>query len=83
VHSFSDIWYVIFYLLALIVLGYHLRHGFQSAFQTLGLRNKKYRTLVDAFAFIVWFLIPLGFASIPIYFFLFRSALATVITGGY
>jgi succinate dehydrogenase / fumarate reductase cytochrome b subunit len=82
VHAFSDIWYVVFYLFALIVLGYHLRHGFQSAFQTLGLRNKKYTPLLDAFAFIVWFLIPLGFASIPIYFFFFYKAAATAIMGG-
>jgi succinate dehydrogenase / fumarate reductase cytochrome b subunit len=82
-HAFSDLWYVSFYLFALLVLGYHLRHGFQSAFQTLGLKNKKYTPLLDVLAFIVWFLIPLGFASIPIYFFFFHRVATTVILGGY
>ncbi len=81
VQAFSNIWYVLFYILALVVLGYHLRHGFQSAFQTLGLRNKKYTPLLDAIAFFVWFLIPLGYISIPIYFFFFHQAGATVLMG--
>lgn len=81
--AFSNEWYVLFYILALIVLGYHLRHGFQSAFQTLGLRNKKYTPLLNALAFVVWFLIPFGFASIPIYFFFFHKAAVTAILGGY
>jgi succinate dehydrogenase / fumarate reductase cytochrome b subunit len=81
--AFTNPWYVAFYLLALLVLGYHLRHGFQSAFQTLGLRNKTYAPLLDAMAFIVWFLIPLGFATIPIYFFFFYNATATIIMGAY
>jgi len=83
VHAFSDLWYVLFYLAALFILGYHLRHGFQSAFQTLGLRNKKYTPFLDFIAFIVWCLIPLGFAAIPIYFFFFHHAASTVILGGY
>jgi hypothetical protein len=37
--------------------------------------------LLDAVAFIVWFLIPLGFAAIPIYFFFFQQAATTVILG--
>jgi succinate dehydrogenase / fumarate reductase, cytochrome b subunit len=83
VQAFSDPWYVLLYLTALFVLGYHLRHGFQSAFQTLGLRNKKYTPFLDLIAFIVWCLIPLGFAAIPIYFFFFHHAASTVIMGGY
>jgi succinate dehydrogenase / fumarate reductase cytochrome b subunit len=69
VQAFANPWYDVFYLVALLLLGYHLRHGFQSAFQSLGLRNKKYAPLIDAIAFIVWFLIPFGFATIPIYFY--------------
>jgi succinate dehydrogenase / fumarate reductase cytochrome b subunit len=83
VKAFSDPWYCLFYIFAFIVLGYHLRHGFQSAFQTLGLRNKKYLPLLNAIAFIFWFIFPLGYASIPIYFFFFYKAAATVILGGF
>jgi succinate dehydrogenase (or fumarate reductase) cytochrome b subunit, b558 family len=81
VKAFSNPWYDAFYLVALFVLGYHLRHGFQSAFQTLGLRNKTYTSFLDLLAFIVWCLIPLGFAAIPIYFFFFHQAATTVIMG--
>ena len=83
VQAFSNEWYSLFYLVALFVLGYHLRHGFQSAFQTLGLRNKKYTPFLDLVAFMVWCLIPLGFAAIPIYFFFFHHAASTAIMGGY
>jgi len=79
--AFSNPWYDAFYLVALLVLGYHLRHGFQSAFQTLGLRNKTYAPFLDMLAFIFWFLIPLGYAVIPVYFFFYQQAVSTVIMG--
>lgn len=79
--AFSNPWYDGFYLIAFLVLGYHLRHGFQSAFQTLGLRNKTYTPFLDLLAFIVWFLIPLGYAIIPVYFFFYQQAVSTVIMG--
>jgi succinate dehydrogenase / fumarate reductase, cytochrome b subunit len=59
---------VVFYLVALVFLAYHLRHGFQSAFQTLGLRVGKYETLIQAIGVIFWLIIPIGFAIIPLYF---------------
>jgi succinate dehydrogenase / fumarate reductase cytochrome b subunit len=71
VDAFASPYYVVFYIVALVLLAYHLRHGFQAAFQTLGLRTKKYTGLLDALAFIFWFLIPLGFATMPIYFYFF------------
>ena len=32
--TFENVWVVIFYVIACISLGYHLAHGFQSAFNT-------------------------------------------------
>lgn len=61
---------VILYELAFIFLGFHLKHGFQAAFQSWGLRTPKYRGFIDAVAVIVWLLIPLAFASIPLVFIL-------------
>lgn len=82
VQSFSNEWYSAFYIVALIFLSYHLRHGFQSAFQTLGLKNKKYSRLLDWLAVIFWLLIPLGFASMPIYFaFFYKAGPAAVVLG--
>jgi succinate dehydrogenase / fumarate reductase cytochrome b subunit len=66
--AFQNPWYDGFYILALILLGYHLKHGFQSGFQTLGLLNKKYKTVVELFGMIFWLVIPLGFALMPLYF---------------
>jgi succinate dehydrogenase / fumarate reductase cytochrome b subunit len=80
--AFANPLYDLFYLVALLVLGYHLRHGFQSAFQTLGLRGKKYTPFLDALAFIVWFIIPLAFATIPVYFYFFTPAASAVLMGG-
>jgi succinate dehydrogenase / fumarate reductase cytochrome b subunit len=79
--AFSNPWYDAFYVVALLVLGYHLRHGFQSAFQTLGLRDKTYAHFLDIFACIFWFLIPLGYALIPVYFFFYQQDVSTMIMG--
>ena len=68
IEAFSHPWYVGFYIISIAFLAYHLRHGFQSVFQTFGIRHERYRRLIDAVAIIFWLLIPLGFASIPLYF---------------
>jgi succinate dehydrogenase / fumarate reductase cytochrome b subunit len=60
------------YVLSMIALGFHLYHGFQSAFQTLGLRHPKYTPLIKAVGVVFWGLIPFGFAIIPIIFFFCR-----------
>ena len=57
-----------FYILALILLSIHLRHGFQSAFQTFGVENLRYKALIEKVAVLFWLVIPLGFISIPVYF---------------
>jgi succinate dehydrogenase / fumarate reductase cytochrome b subunit len=66
--AFLNPWTVGFYVVALAFLGYHLRHGFQSSFQTFGIRHPRYRQAIDVLAIVFWLLIPLGFAAIPLYF---------------
>ncbi len=68
--TFSEPIYGIFYLIAMFLIGFHLKHGFQSAFQTFGLRDNKYASLIEWVGVIFWLLIPLGFASMPLYFLL-------------
>ena len=68
--TFSEPIYGIFYLIAMFLIGFHLKHGFQSAFQTFGLRDNKYASLNEWVGVIFWLLIPLGFASMPLYFLL-------------
>jgi succinate dehydrogenase / fumarate reductase cytochrome b subunit len=61
------------YVVSMIALGFHLFHGFQSAFQSLGLRHPKYTPAIKAIGFVFWGLIPLGFAIIPLIFFFCRN----------
>ncbi len=79
VHKYYDIvvgffqiwWYVILYIIAMVLLGFHLNHGFQSAFQTFGWNHKKYTPLIKKIGTAYAILMAAGFASIPIYFFFF------------
>jgi succinate dehydrogenase / fumarate reductase, cytochrome b subunit len=66
--SFAQSWIVLAYLLGLLALAFHLWHGFESAFRTLGLRNKKYTPIILFIGRMYAVLIPLGFASMPLYF---------------
>jgi len=66
--AFQNPWYVAFYVVAIIFLGSHLKHGFQSAFQTFGLRTSKYERWIDLVGIIFWLIIPIGFAAMPLYF---------------
>ena len=70
--AFSDPVYSLFYIFALVFLAFHLRHGFQSGFQTLGLSDKQYKWLIDSVAVIFWLFIPLAFAAMPAYFLWFK-----------
>ena len=68
--AFDSPLYDAFYLVALVILASHLKHGFQSAFQTLGMRNQRYRLLIEAVGVVFWLIIPAGFAAMPLYFLL-------------
>ena len=71
VQSFKVWWYVLIYVISMVALAYHLIHGFQSAFQSLGLTHKKYTPFIQKFGYAFSVIICLGFAIIPIYFFFF------------
>jgi succinate dehydrogenase / fumarate reductase cytochrome b subunit len=72
VEAFSSPLYSVFYILAMGLLAFHLRHGFQSALQTFGLKNAKYTGLIEGAGVIFWLLIPVGFAAIPLFYLLNR-----------
>nr|WP_294774524.1 succinate dehydrogenase cytochrome b subunit [uncultured Flavobacterium sp.] len=55
------------YVLAMFVLAFHLLHGFQSAFQSLGLNNPKYTPAIKGFGKAFAIVVPLLFAAIPVY----------------
>jgi len=68
VYGFGNIFITILYLLSMILLGFHLRHGFQSAFKTLGMQNSKFDKILNVVSIFFWFIIPLGFFSIAFWF---------------
>jgi succinate dehydrogenase / fumarate reductase, cytochrome b subunit len=65
--AFQDPLYDIFYIACLVLLAFHLRQGFQSAFQSIGLRPLWLKTVENA-AIIFWLLIPAAFTAMPLYF---------------
>jgi succinate dehydrogenase / fumarate reductase cytochrome b subunit len=71
IEKFSIPGYIIFYLICILFLGFHLLHGFQSAFQTLGLNHKTYTPVIKILGVIYTCIIVIGFSLIPlcIYFF--------------
>jgi succinate dehydrogenase / fumarate reductase, cytochrome b subunit len=63
---FESLWVVILYVLAVISLAYHLLHGFQSAFQTMGWNHRKYTPIIKAVGFGYSIVVPIVFALMPI-----------------
>jgi len=67
--KFADAWRVIIYIISFILLGLHLGHGFQSSFQSIGVRHPKYTPVIMALGKWYSILIPAGFIFIAIYHF--------------
>ncbi|MCB9251394.1 MAG: succinate dehydrogenase cytochrome b subunit [Flavobacteriales bacterium] len=63
---FSELWVVILYVFSMFSMAYHLLHGFQSAFQTLGLNHKKYTPFIKKLGFWFSIILPFLFAMMPI-----------------
>jgi succinate dehydrogenase / fumarate reductase cytochrome b subunit len=57
---------VILYVLACLSLAYHLMHGFQSAFRTLGVHNSRYLALIKSLGMAFAIIVPLAFAMMPV-----------------
>ncbi|MEM0991634.1 MAG: succinate dehydrogenase cytochrome b subunit [Bacteroidota bacterium] len=68
--TFSKPIFVIIYILGMVSLAFHLLHGFQSAFQTLGLNHPKYTPFIKGVGAFIAVIVPILFAIIPIFMFL-------------
>lgn len=55
------------YVLSFVFLGLHLMHGFQSAFQSVGFRHRKYTPTIEKLGNIYAIAVPLGFVFIAVY----------------
>lgn len=65
-YTFQQGWVVIVYVLACISLCWHLIHGFQSAFRTVGVSNSKYLTTITNVGIGYAIIISLAFAMMPV-----------------
>lgn len=70
------------YLLSVIILAWHISHGFQSAFQSLGLNNKKYTPILKMVSKGFAVLMGLGFAAFPILFYVAHAMGKNLLTWG-
>ena len=64
--TFRELWVVIVYVFACFSLCWHLIHGFQSAFRTVGVSNSKYVSLIQNVGIGYSVIISLAFAMMPV-----------------
>lgn len=67
--TFAQIGNVVFYVLAVIIVAFHVSHGLWSGFQTLGLSHPKYMPFIQRFGIALSVILGVGFASVPVYLF--------------
>jgi succinate dehydrogenase / fumarate reductase cytochrome b subunit len=65
VASFSNVPITLFYVISLVLLGFHLRHGIFAATQTLGQTNKRRERAVNAIAIVFSTLLIAGYLVVP------------------
>jgi succinate dehydrogenase / fumarate reductase cytochrome b subunit len=67
VETFQNPLYVIWYVTCTFLLGFHLRHGFWSAFQSLGANHPDFNRPIHYAGILVASILAFGFMGIPIY----------------
>ncbi len=65
--------YAVIYIIAAVLLGLHISHGFWSAFQTIGFSNDIWRKRLEYIAYFFATVFAVGFSIIPIYFLIFGN----------
>lgn len=72
-HKFVNPVRIGIYCLAFIFLALHLLHGFQSSFQSVGFKNRKYAPTIQLLGNIYAVIIPAGFIFIALFHFINSS----------
>jgi succinate dehydrogenase / fumarate reductase cytochrome b subunit len=72
IEKFQILWVVLSYIAFFLFLGFHLLHGFGSAFQTLGLNHKVYTPVIKSLGYLYTFIVVAGFIVIPLWIYLTR-----------
>lgn len=69
VDTFQDPWWVLGYVVVMTFLGFHVRHGFWSMFQSLGAAVPRYSDGIHALGIVVAVALAAGFLGIPVWIF--------------
>lgn len=70
VETFGMWQYTVVYVVSFILLGIHLNHGFQSAFQSIGINHKKYTPWIKMAGVAYCILVTVGFSAIALFHFI-------------
>jgi len=73
VEVFHQPGYVLWYVVSLLLLMFHLSHGAHSVFQSFGILERKMQCGLKKFAWTYAIVVVLGFLSQPAYVFLFNK----------
>ncbi len=73
IEVFQEPVYVAWYIVALIVLGFHLSHGVGSSLQTLGIHHIRYQRHFKTVSIVYALIVTVGFLSQPIYVYFLRG----------
>jgi succinate dehydrogenase / fumarate reductase cytochrome b subunit len=73
VNVFSQPGYVAWYIVALVLIAMHLRHGVSSVFQSFGLLHPAYQKMIKYFGFAYSVVVAAGFIAQPVYIFFFYN----------
>lgn len=65
--------FIFWYLISLVLLGFHLSHGFGSLFQSLGIKNNRFAQVINKLSILYAVVVAGGFIIQPIYIYFFAK----------
>lgn len=74
VHVFSNVLYSVWYMIAVIVLAFHIGHGFQSAFRSFGWSHPQYTPLVEWVSRLAAVFFAICYGALPLWVLLGKGA---------
>ncbi len=66
VAGFRVWWVSVWYIFSMLLLGFHLRHGIWSMFQSIGFNHPRHTPILKVAALVIAIVIVLGYISIPV-----------------
>ena len=65
--TFANSLWVLFYVVAMVIVAVHISHGFWSLFQTFGINSPRYMPLIVKLGLVITLVFGIGFGVLPIY----------------